>query len=213
MAADLSADEDELLDSIVKKPPCFVVLGQNAYAKAYVVNEIFSRPILPVPQPSEQKMKWRAVRFKFGNTQHVSLCLPNSFELVDNLESTKSPWSTIPPEDLYVGTDRFQCSQDEADPTGEFPVQSELSEDSESDVAILEVSLSHVLLKEGAQVTMSSSEGVGNLTALETLHICTDDVNPVFIYALSEKTLSEQVCICLKYSFIAHMSIWVCAML
>ena len=78
-----------------------IVFGQNAYAKAIVVNELFGKALLPIVTDSKPTT-WRMVRFLYGRVQSVSLTLPGSFVLVDNLVANQRPWTTLPEEDLKV---------------------------------------------------------------------------------------------------------------
>ena len=151
------------------KVPCLVVLGQTNYAKAFIVNEIFNRTLLPPIDYGDETVRWRTVSFRFGERTSVSLALPGSFELVDDLECFNKNWITIPQKDL------------------ELPIK---EEDSAKDTAVLEVKLNHPLLKYGGQVAVSPCNWG---TVRQVYMQCTEDVSPVTIYAISKNVFSEKV--------------------
>ncbi len=88
-----------------------LILGQTCYAKAFIVNQIFNKNILPVIDYDDDSLsdsssivKWRMVRFKYGDKNNIGLGIPGtSFELLESLVSGHQPWHTIPEEDLEVG--------------------------------------------------------------------------------------------------------------
>ena len=133
--AELSPAEEEQIESVIKKYPCLLVLGQTCYAKAFIVNQIFNKNILPVidyddesPNDNTPSVKWRMVRFKYGDKNNIGLGIPGtSFELLDSLVAYKQPWHTIPEEDLEVG-------------------QNTEEEGSAKDVALLDVSSGSLFL-------------------------------------------------------------------
>ena len=106
--AELSRAEEEQIESVTKKYPCLLVLGQTCYAKAFIVNQIFNKHVLPVIEYDEDSssttVKWRMIRFKYGEKNNIGLGIPGtSFELLDSLVAYKQPWDTIPEEDLEAG--------------------------------------------------------------------------------------------------------------
>ena len=106
--AELSPTEEEQIESVTKKYPCLLVLGQTCYAKAFIVNQIFNKHVLPVidydEDSSSSAVKWRMIRFKYGEKNNIGLGIPGtSFELLDSLVAYKQPWDTIPEEDLEAG--------------------------------------------------------------------------------------------------------------
>lgn len=53
----LQEEEEEVL-STATKPPGIVILGQNIYTKARLINEIFNRNLFPL-EFSESEKKWQ----------------------------------------------------------------------------------------------------------------------------------------------------------
>ena len=100
--------EESDIEQLVHKVPCIIVFGQNAYAKAIVANHLFGKSLLPVV--SNEISRWRMVRFLYGRVQSVSLTLPGSYVLVDNLVANQKPWKTLPEDDLKVQVDRNDSS-------------------------------------------------------------------------------------------------------
>lgn len=139
------------------------------------MNELFNQPLLPIidREQDTDKISWRMVRFKYGPKLNLSLCLPGSYELVDNLAAYSQKWRTIPRQDLELRDDERK--------------------DSAKGVAILEVTLNHPLLKDGAEVVMSAwnADLEGNVE--QTLIKCTEDVLPILIYAIGNDRLSAKV--------------------
>ena len=171
LIAELCEDEDEQIKSIVRKPPCLVVFGQTLYAKAFLVNEIFNKTILPQAEGDEGK-RWRMVRFRYGDHQNISLSLPGSYELVDNLQAYSGPWQTVPLEDLEVASSDLEGS------------------DCAKGNAVLEVRLPHHLLKESGQVVVSQWN-VGTVDQVYNKSV--KDVVPVVVYVISRDKLSDKV--------------------
>ena len=61
----LNQDDDNFINALSKKKICFIVLGQNTQAKSLIVNEILSRPLLPIPSNKELADEfWRIVKIK-----------------------------------------------------------------------------------------------------------------------------------------------------
>ncbi|XP_050411841.1 dual serine/threonine and tyrosine protein kinase [Patella vulgata] len=165
MAELLKEEETEVL-SLIEKPQTIVVLGQTPYAKSRLINELFSMQILP---PLDNNIQYRMVKFKHGETQTVSLALPDDYDLVDNLEAYNGPWKTIPRQDLELYESR--------------------KDDIAKDSAVLEVSLNHPLLRFGTTLLMSSSK---HETAEECLKGCVQDVTPVIIYGFVTEQLADK---------------------
>ncbi|XP_064632295.1 dual serine/threonine and tyrosine protein kinase-like isoform X2 [Lineus longissimus] len=174
VSADVTQQEQEEIESITERPPCIVVLGQTVYAKAFIVNELFNQTLLPIidREQNTDKISWRMVRFKYGTKLNVSLCLPGSYELVDNLAAYRQKWRTLPRQDLELSDDERK--------------------DPAKGVAILEVTLNHPLLKDGAEVVMSAwnADLEGNVE--QTLKKCSEDVLPILIYAIGNDKLSAK---------------------
>lgn len=151
------------------RQPGIVILGQNHYCKAKVVNEIFGRTIVPDFDTSDDSKKYRTVRFKYGENLKINLELPNDYSLVEHLEADQGPWNTIPRKDLSVsGTD---------------------SSDIAMGLAVLGVSFNHQILRSGCVVVMSAS----NAPFEEEIRRCIEDISPILVYAFQREELSTRV--------------------
>ena len=175
---------------MIERPPCIIVLGQTTYAKAFIVNELFSQAILPVvidelmeSGSTTTAPRWRQVHFKYGAKSNVSLCLPGSYELVENLAAYNQTWRTVPLEDIELN-------------------ENERQHDRAMSSASMEVSLNHPLLKDGVSVIMTSDmtserhDGSGGPAAddiVETVKKCVAGVLPIFMYAINYDRLDDQV--------------------
>ncbi|XP_074645327.1 dual serine/threonine and tyrosine protein kinase-like isoform X6 [Tubulanus polymorphus] len=171
LSADLYPEEEEEIENIINQPQCIVVLGQTSNAKANIINDLFSQTILPLVEDHEE-VTWRMVRFKYGNQNNLSLSLPGSYELVDNLAAYNQSWRTVPIADLKI------------------------SDDDTKDVAhgraTLEVTLNHPLLKDGTQVVMSPCRMDYEGTIEQVYQKCTEDVLPILIYAIGADQLYQK---------------------
>lgn len=166
----LQEEEEEVL-STATKPPGIVILGQNIYTKARLINEIFNRNLFPLEfSESEKNGNYRSVRFKHGHNLSVSLQLPDDYDLVDNLESYKGPWKTIPRKDLEINDNEV------GDPA--------------LGLAVLEVNLNHVLLRHGARVIVSPSSPNCDIRKVYT--DCVQEVSPILIYCYEDEVLPEK---------------------
>ena len=165
----LQEEESEVLCTSQKQPG-IVILGQNAYCKSKVVNEVFNRFILPTLNSSDDKTKYRMVRFKHGENLSISLALPGDYALVENLEAYNGPWNTVPQRDLEVACDE--------------------NSDSANGAAVLEVSVNHQLLRFGCTVIVSECNNIGptNITR------CIENISPILVYAFQTDSLSTKVC-------------------
>lgn len=167
----LQEEEAEVL-STATKPPGIVILGQNIYTKARLINEIFNRNLFPLEfSESEKNGNYRSVQFKHGHNLSVSLQLPDDYDLVDNLESYKGPWKTIPRKDLEINDNEI------GDPA--------------LGLAVLEVNLNHVLLRHGARVIVSPSSP--NCDIRNVYLDCVQEVSPILIYCYEDEVLPEKV--------------------
>ena len=165
----LQEEEAEILCTSQKQPG-IVVLGQNAYCKSRIVNEIFNRTIFPTFDNTDDKTKYRMVRFKYGENLSVSLALPGDYALMDNLEAHNGPWNTIPRKDL------------------EF--DSEDNCDNAHGAAVLEVTVNHQLLRFGCTVVVSECNSVDTGQVAR----CMENISPVLMYAFQTDSLTTQVC-------------------
>lgn len=90
--------------TVVKSPPCIVILGQTRYAKALLVNEVFRTELMPLSRDVDSE--WRMVRFSYATLNSISLSIPEeNYELMDDLHAYKKPWNTVPVTDLAVSED------------------------------------------------------------------------------------------------------------
>ncbi|KAK3104050.1 hypothetical protein FSP39_024020 [Pinctada imbricata] len=166
----LQEEEEEVL-ATATKPPGIIVLGQNIYTKSRLVNEIFNRKIFPSFDEKDDGGNYRLVRFKHGNNLSISLGLPGDYDLVDNLEAynIKGSWTTIPKNDVLIK---------------DFDT---------SDVALtsatLEVSLNHVLLRNGTVVVVVPSIKEGDISNI--IEVCLHDVSPILLYGYETDSLSD----------------------
>ncbi|XP_062594539.1 dual serine/threonine and tyrosine protein kinase-like isoform X3 [Saccostrea cucullata] len=168
---ELLQEEEEEVMSTATKPPGIVILGQNIYTKGRLINEIFNRSLFPLEySESEKNGNYRMVRFKHGHNLSVSLQLPDDYDLVDNLESYKGPWKTIPRKDLEINDNEIG--------------------DTALGLALLEVNLNHVLLRHGARVIVSPSSPNCDIRRVYT--DCVEEVSPILIYCYEDETLPEK---------------------
>ena len=174
MYAELSEDEEAGIMEQTNRMPNIVILGQDNYAKVKVANAILQREILPWEQLDEQ---WRSVVFRYGRSQSLSLQLPGSYELVDSRTVTERDWTQVPVEDLIL------TEQDVKDSDGA------------QEVAVLEVSIRHTMLKEGGRVVVVQNfdPNLGRDGVKDNLHKFTADCIPVVIYTITSKLLTQEV--------------------
>ena len=171
VTAELTSEEEDEIASIIKKPPCLVILGQSCYCKSFLVNEIFGKAILPPLDYQEEEVRWRGVRFKYGDKENVSLSLPGSYELVESLAAYRQPWQTIPAEDLQL--------------------ESVEEKDAAHRSATLEVRQCVSMLKDGGQILVTSSLDLDDLACV--YESCGEEVVPVFLYPFAAEEFSEKV--------------------
>ncbi|KAL3852843.1 hypothetical protein ACJMK2_016456 [Sinanodonta woodiana] len=166
---ELMREEEEEILSTAEKPPGIIILGENVYCKAFIVNEIFNRTIFPSFDDSDKSQQFRMVRFKHGENLCISLALPDDYALVDNLEAYNGPWNTIPRKDLQMADSSQRDAADVA--------------------AILEVSFNHQILRQGCAVLVSGSN---HEKELEQVLSSMETVSPILLYAFQSETLAEQ---------------------
>lgn len=174
VCAELSEDEEAAISEQTNRMPNIVIFGQDNHAKVKVANAILQRGVLPSEQLSE---RWRSVVFRYGRSQSLSLQLPGSYELVDSRTVTEHDWTEIPVEDLIL------TEQDVKDSDGA------------EEIAVLEVSIRHTMLKEGGRVVVVQSfdEKLGKDGVKDILHKFTADCIPVVMYTITSKVLSQEV--------------------
>ncbi|KAK0063245.1 dual serine/threonine and tyrosine protein kinase [Biomphalaria pfeifferi] len=166
--AELLKEEELEITSIVEHPPTIIVFGQTPYLKSRIVNELFNKTVFPSLE-EDSDINLRMVRIFHGDTNTVSLTLPDDFDLVENLESYNGPWNTIPRADL------------------------EIPEYNKSDIAnglaVLEVTQNNSLLRYGTQVIVSPSHEEN--TFEEVVKKCAENATPIIIYGFAYDKLSE----------------------
>ena len=178
--AQLSEQENADIESNVNKVPCLIVLGQTCAAKVHVVNQIFQKTVLPLPQGEEPR--WRTVCFRYGSTPSLCLSLPGSFELVNDLMIKNDAWKTISAQNLELRE-------------SEVP-------DLADGIATLEVKIRHSLLKDGGMVAVASSSGATDGPgAWESFGRISENRVPVVIYAIARDSLSEQVSEFMEFAY------------
>jgi len=129
---------------------------------------------LPLPDDHQVEPRWRTVCFRYGSTPSLSLSLPGSYELVNDLMLRDDAWKTISAQNLELRENESDIP-DLADGT-----------------ATLEVKMRHSLLKDGGMVAMSPSS-VEGMCAWEDFGRISKNRVPVVIYAIARNKLSEQV--------------------
>lgn len=157
--------------AVCEKPPTIIVIGQTCFAKVCVINELLGEPVLPVVGELDSRTSWRMIRIKYGNISNVSLVLPDSFELAANLNAYEGSWECVPRADLEL-TDLQR-------------------DDPAMATAVAEVSLSHPLLKAGAELVCSPSNHEGDVENI--FRACCEDVLPIILYAIEFDVLTEKV--------------------
>lgn len=182
----LTAQDLEQLNRIIDSKVSIVVLGQSCYAKACVTNELFNKQVLPVvqgPDGGDRGGAWRMVRFRYGTSNQISISLPNSYELIEHLQAFEQSWWAIPKAELDMDVD------ERSDGTNLCNHQGQMHHD--LDDAVLEIRFKHSLLKEDTQVVVTpSNHPKANFG--DILESVAEDTLPIFIYAISCSTLSEQ---------------------
>ncbi|XP_021344810.1 dual serine/threonine and tyrosine protein kinase-like [Mizuhopecten yessoensis] len=170
-SAELLQEEEQEILATARKPPGIVIFGQNAYCKSCVVNEIFSRNIFPRFENGDINGNNRMVQFKYGSNLSVGLSLPDGYDLAENLEAYKRPWSTIPIEDIEIS---------------ENP-----SLDGANGTAVLEVSINHSMLRHGAKVIVSPSMNDSGSDLEQKYSKCCEKVSPILLFAFQTQELTE----------------------
>ncbi|XP_022255837.1 dual serine/threonine and tyrosine protein kinase-like [Limulus polyphemus] len=170
----LSTDDEEFVWKITEQPLGVVILGQNCWAKASVVNELFGQPLLPMLFPGqdneEKLLSWRMVRFSYGSQTQITLALANSYELVDHL--VDQPLNTVPRANLEVQVSKHQ------------------NEDPDLSAVVLQIHLRHALLRDDVQVVVSPSNHNNQFS--HVYQKCCEGLTPIIIYCFKEDTITEQ---------------------
>ncbi|CAG5122105.1 unnamed protein product, partial [Candidula unifasciata] len=165
ISAELLKEEATEIASIIDHPPTIIIFGQTAYAKSRIVNELFNKNVFPLLEETSN-VKMRMVRIYHGSTNTVSLTLPDDYDLVDNLEAYNGHWITIPQTDLEIH-----------------------DKDNANDLAVMEVTQNHQLLRLGAQVVVSPSASEDQVA--EIIQQCTENATPIIIYGFASDLLTE----------------------
>lgn len=171
LSAYLPDNEYQSLARVCEKPPTIIVIGQTCFAKVCAINELLGEPVLPVVGELDSRTSWRMIRIKYGNISNVSLVLPDSFELAANLDAYEGSWECVPRADLELTA-----------------IQ---RDDPAMATAVAEVSLSHPLLKAGAELVCSPSNHEGDVENI--FRACCEDVLPIVLYAVEFDILTEKV--------------------
>ncbi|KAJ0171011.1 hypothetical protein K1T71_013210 [Dendrolimus kikuchii] len=158
-----------------------VVLGTTPSAKVRLLHCLLGRRLLPDPPP--RGCRW--VRIQYGSITQVHMSLGNSeFELVEELECNKSPWDTLPVEDL-IRRDNSDLS------------------------TILEVEINNQILKDGLCIVIPpdipepSTSDHQTLKKVHTeLYMKRDSIlknfNPVYLYGIDrtgKNVFSDNLCL------------------
>ncbi|XP_065670370.1 dual serine/threonine and tyrosine protein kinase [Hydra vulgaris] len=152
------------------KPPAIIVLGTSCYAKVCVINELLGEPILPIVE-NDSNVMWRMIRLKHGFYSTLSLVLLENFELAAALDAYEGTWRSVPRADIELrGCD---CN------------------DPAHTAAIAEVCLDHPLLKSGAEIICSPSNGENCVERI--LKEFEEDVIPIIVFAIDADTLEDKV--------------------
>lgn len=162
----MTATEEEEIQKVACQPPAYVIFGQTTVAKTTVVNELFGREVLPAA--ASKGARWKTVFFKYGSKNRIEP-VHSDYVVVDRERESKrrKTWRIVPASDLEMAR-------------------------SEDESSAVEVLFKHDLLEAGARVTVACTweEGI----SLEHLYdAVTQNVIPVFIYAVSENTLTDKV--------------------
>lgn len=163
--AEMTATEEEEIQKVACQPPAYVIFGQTTAAKTTVVNELFGREVLPVA--ASNGGRWKTIFFKYGSKNRIEP-VHSDYVVVDPRESRRrKTWRVVPASDLEM-------------------------EKSEDESSAVEVLFKHDLLEAGARVTVGCTWEEG-LSFEHLYDIVTQNVIPVFIYAISDNTLTDKV--------------------
>ena len=179
ITAELLKEEESEIVQIIERPPTIVVFGQNPYAKSRIINELFGKTVLPpLEGETTTNTRQRMIRFKHGDTPSISLTLADDYDLLDTLEADNGPWNTIPLHDLVVLDSDVGSGGDYA-----------------REIACLEVTQNHPLLRFGTNVVVAPSCPEG-LTE-EVVKKCIGQVPCILLYGIASEKLCEKVRMCL----------------
>ncbi|XP_076332963.1 dual serine/threonine and tyrosine protein kinase-like isoform X2 [Tachypleus tridentatus] len=164
--------DEDFIQKIIDQHLGIIILGQNCWAKASVVNELFGQSLLPTLPPNhnieEEQCSWRMVRLSYGVQTKISLALSNNYELVENL--VEQPWHTVPRANLEVRKDH--------------------KENPELNTAVLEISLNHHLLWNDVEVIVSPSNHNNQFSQM--YNRCIEGLTPIVIYCIKDNSLTEK---------------------
>ncbi|KAF7257218.1 hypothetical protein EG68_05723 [Paragonimus skrjabini miyazakii] len=167
----LSSNIENYCVKIAESDIAIIILGQNNYAKAALVNEIFQKELLPISDTSiEEQSLWRLINIHHGQQNSASLC---SKETLTSLDDHMT--SCI---EKFINED----PADEEDKNREINRQT----------TYLDITLNDtLLLPEGVRVIVSPSCRHNNADELCTVfQTATVGVLPIFIYAVECKSLT-----------------------
>lgn len=162
----MTATEEEEIQKVACQPPAYVIIGQTTAAKTKIVNELFGREVLPIT--ASNGARWKTIFFRNGSKNRIEP-VHSDYVVVDRERESKrrKPWKVVPASDLEM-------------------------DKSEDESSAVEVLFKHDLLEAGARVTVACSLEEGK--SFQRLYdAVTQNVIPVFIYAISETTLTDKV--------------------
>ncbi|XP_026318200.1 dual serine/threonine and tyrosine protein kinase-like isoform X2 [Hyposmocoma kahamanoa] len=165
---EISIAIQEIGNQSTTRPTALVILGTSSSARARLLHCLLGRPLLPEPLP--RGCRW--LRIQYGSSTAAQLTLGNTeFEFVEELESNKKPWDTIPLEDLI--------RQDQTDLA-----------------TMLEIELNNSFLKDGLKIIVppdiDTDPGQMSYSTLKDVHselytkrdLILKNFTPVYLYAV-----------------------------
>lgn len=174
VTVELLREEESELVQITQRSLTIVIFGQNPYVKSRIVNELFSKSVLPTLEDDTLSIiRLRMVRFKHGDTPTISLTLPEDYDLVESLEADNGPWHTVPRKDLIV-------LDSDAETGGDYARV----------IACLEVTQNHPLLRFNTQVVVAPN-GPEAMTE-EVVQKCVGNTPSVLVYGFASDQLNDR---------------------
>ncbi|GAA57631.1 hypothetical protein CLF_112995 [Clonorchis sinensis] len=70
----MTPEIERLCTQIAEKPVAFVILGQNNYSKALLVNELLQKPVLPVEKEGDTRTYWCLISIH-GGSKHATAAM------------------------------------------------------------------------------------------------------------------------------------------
>ncbi|CAL8087308.1 unnamed protein product [Calicophoron daubneyi] len=78
----LSIEDEQLCSQVAENDVAIIILGQDNYAKAAVVNELFQKDLLPIKSADENSL-WRLINIHNGQQNSASLCIKETLSTLD----------------------------------------------------------------------------------------------------------------------------------